>query len=89
MAFDPEGGSSAQWASLPPALLVLPELLIARSGDRTLITICATAGGDLDPTSIRATASARLSSLRAATPLPPLDPDPRRRGRGQERPASS
>jgi salicylate biosynthesis isochorismate synthase/menaquinone-specific isochorismate synthase len=75
LAFDPDGGRSPQWSSLPPALLVLPELLLARIGGRSWLTICAVAGGEVDPGAVRSAAGARLASLRQL-PLPPLDPNP-------------
>ncbi len=49
LAFAAEGGAEAQWASLPPALLVLPELLLSRGRDGTFLTLCALAGGDTEP----------------------------------------
>jgi len=73
LAFDPEGGGAAHWSSLPPALLALPELLLARDGDRCWLTISALSGGD--PAQIIAGASGRLASLRERS-LPPLDPSP-------------
>jgi salicylate biosynthesis isochorismate synthase/menaquinone-specific isochorismate synthase len=76
MAFDPDGGSAPQWSSLPPALLVLPELLIFRQEERALLTLSAVGGGDRDPAAIRSAAAARLASLREATTLPALDPHP-------------
>src|SRR5919106_2797271 len=38
-AFDPEGGGSSAWSSLPPASLVLPELSICRSGEEAFLTV--------------------------------------------------
>ncbi|HWO15591.1 MAG TPA: isochorismate synthase [Solirubrobacterales bacterium] len=38
-AFDPEGGASSPWSSLSPGSMVLPELSICRSGDRTYLTV--------------------------------------------------
>ena len=75
LAFDPQGGSSPHWSSLPPALLVLPELLLARVAGRGWLTLCAVAGGSVDPEQVRSAAAARLGSLREG-PLPPLDPSP-------------
>ncbi len=75
LAFAAEGGAEAQWASLPPALLVLPELLLSRGREGTLLTLCALAGGDADPAAIVDRAQARLAALCEAT-LPPLDPSP-------------
>src|SRR6478736_1027459 len=38
-AFDPEGGATPTWSSLPPASLVLPEVSICRSGGRAFLTV--------------------------------------------------
>ena len=76
MAFDPDGGTEPHWSSLPPALLVLPELSIFRRDGRSLLTLCALGGGEADPADIRAAASARLASLRETATLPAIDPHP-------------
>ena len=39
LAFADDGGSSAHWSSLPPALLVLPELSMVRDGESTFLTV--------------------------------------------------
>ena len=75
MAFSAHSASAGPWSSLPPALLVLPELLIARSEGRHLLTLCAFAGPGTEPEDLRARLGARLASLREE-PLPPLDPHP-------------
>ncbi len=75
MAFSETASATGPWASLPPALLVLPEMLIARSQGRHLLTLCALAGSSVDPAALRGRLSARLESLRDP-PLPPLDPHP-------------
>lgn len=75
MAFSAHSSSAGPWASLPPALLVLPELLIARSENRHLLTLCAFAGPGVEPAELRTRLGSRLSSLREE-PLPPLDPHP-------------
>jgi salicylate biosynthesis isochorismate synthase/menaquinone-specific isochorismate synthase len=75
LAFDGEGAAAPEWSSLPPALLVLPELLIARSGDRHLLTLCALWEPGDDPAALRARLAVRVEGLRAAA-LPPLDPAP-------------
>ena len=81
-AFDPNGGSEAQWSSLPPALMVLPEVAVLRHGDRTFLTVSEvtrgirheasnfSAGYDAPPI------SARLRSLAAPATLPLIDPAP-------------
>ena len=75
MAFSDQAAPGGVWSSLPPALLTMPELLIARSGDRHLLTVCALAGPGRDPAAVRDRVAARLASLREQ-PLPPLDPAP-------------
>ncbi len=72
-AFDPEGGASSAWSSLPPASLVLPELSLCRSGGETFLTVNAIIHPGDDPGEKSAALSARLSGLREA-PLPLLDP---------------
>jgi isochorismate synthase len=75
MSFDPGGGAAPQWASLPPALLVLPELLLSRGRAGSWLTLCALAGGGADPAALRGRAEGRLLGLTEAA-LPPLDPSP-------------
>jgi isochorismate synthase len=75
-AFDPEGGASSTWSSLSPGSLVLPELSLCRSAERTFLTVNAVVqpGDDADARS--ATLGARLAGLRVGTALPLLDPHP-------------
>jgi hypothetical protein len=73
-AFAPDGARAAQWASLPPALLVLPELSLLRAGGRTWLTLNAVGGG-VSEDAITARAERRLSSL-TERPLPLVDPSP-------------
>ena len=75
MAYSSDSSPSGPWSSLPPALLVLPELLIARSAGTHMLTLSAFAGGGVDPAEVRGRLEARLGSLRDQ-PLPPLDPHP-------------
>ena len=74
-AFADDGGSAPHWASLPPALLVLPELLLSRGRDGRWMTICALGGGDIDPAEVRRAAAARIATI-SESRLPPLDPNP-------------
>jgi isochorismate synthase len=74
-AFDPDGGREPQWSSFPPALLVMPEVSLHRSGDRTLMTLCAISGTGVDQAATAARLEARLASLREAR-LPLPDPHP-------------
>ena len=75
-AFDPDGGSTSTWASLAPGSLVLPELSLCRSGERTFLTLNAVIGPSDDGKRVTAALSARLAGLRANEPLPLLDPHP-------------
>jgi isochorismate synthase len=72
-AFDAEGGSEPQWASLPPALLVMPEVAVARVAGRCYLTLSAVLEPGSDPGPVRAALEARGSGLRDAG-LPMLDP---------------
>ena len=74
-AFDPEGGNSSPWSSLPPASLILPELSLCRNGDEAFLTVNAVLRSGEDPARLRAELGRRLAGLRAA-PLPMLDPHP-------------
>jgi isochorismate synthase len=74
-AFDPEGGASSAWSSLPPASLVLPELSLCRSEGETFLTVNAIVHPGDDANERSAALAARLSGLRV-DPLPLLDPHP-------------
>jgi isochorismate synthase len=75
-AFAPDGGSEPIWSSLPPALAVLPELSVARSGERTFLTVSAEVRAGIGADGPLARARGRLASLEEA-PLTPADPGPR------------
>lgn len=75
MAFADDAAAAGAWASLPPALLTMPEILIAGGSRRRMLTACAIAGPGLDPAAVHARVAARIAAIRAA-PLPPLDPMP-------------
>ncbi len=75
-AFDPEGGGSSTWSSLPPGSLVLPELSLCRNGERSFLTVNAVVQPGEDPRQRAASLSARLAGLRVEAPLPLLDPHP-------------
>jgi salicylate biosynthesis isochorismate synthase/menaquinone-specific isochorismate synthase len=68
-AFDHSGAGSPEWSSFPPALMVLPELSLARVDGATYLTLSAVAGEPVGD------ASRRLAGLREAQ-LPLLDPHP-------------
>jgi len=80
-AFDPEGGASSTWSSLPPASLVLPEISICRSRERSFLTVNAVIAADEDPERLGRRLGARLSALRPDSPLPLLDPHPTARAK--------
>jgi salicylate biosynthesis isochorismate synthase/menaquinone-specific isochorismate synthase len=74
LAFDPDGAAAPHWSSLPPALMVLGEVVLARVEGRAFLTACAIAGpGEGAPLAERV--RARLAGLRA-DPLPFPDPHP-------------
>jgi len=75
-AFDGQGGSSSTWSSLAPASLVLPELSLCRSGERSFLTVNAVVQPGDDAEERAAVLAARLGGLRGETPLPMLDPHP-------------
>ena len=73
LAFADDGGASAHWASLPPALFVMPEVSVARDGERTFLTAAVVLHpGDAPPERL-APLKARLAGL-TDHPLPMLDP---------------
>ena len=75
MSFASEAAGSGPWSSLPPALLTLPELILVRSGGRSLATACALVGPGDDPQEVIRGVGTRLAAIREAA-LPPLDPHP-------------
>jgi len=74
-AFDPDGGHKPHWASFPPALMVLPELVLHRLAGRTHLTLCAVNEPGTDPGEVSAALAARVAALRDGA-LPLLDPHP-------------
>jgi isochorismate synthase len=74
-AFAPDGAAAATWSSFPPAVLTVPELTLARSGESSHLTICAFVGPGDQLDSIRQRLAARVASVRPAA-LPLLDPHP-------------
>jgi isochorismate synthase len=75
-AFAAEGGASSTWSSLSPGSLVLPELSLCRSGERTYLTISAVVAPGDDAEERSAALAARLAGLHGEAPLPMLDPHP-------------
>ncbi|MGI8727796.1 MAG: isochorismate synthase [Solirubrobacterales bacterium] len=74
-AFDPDGGGTPPWSSLPPAMMAVPEVLMRRDDEGSMLTLTAMAGAGRDPEEISSRAAARLAGVRVE-PLPPIDPDP-------------
>lgn len=83
-AFDSNGGQAAPWSSLPPALMVLPEVSIVREGGRSLLSVSIVLSSGADPRPALDRVRARLGSLGDAE-IPMLDPPPS----GQVRVASA
>ena len=79
-AFAPEGGTAPEWASLAPALLVLPELALARQDGEARLTVNLAIDGDEAPEALVERVEARLAEL-APVAMPLLDPDPVERAR--------
>ncbi len=74
-AFDPGGGAVPEWSSLPPAMLVLPEVSLLRDEGRALITVNVALESGADPNEASGRIRRRLASL-STEPLPMLDPAP-------------
>jgi salicylate biosynthesis isochorismate synthase/menaquinone-specific isochorismate synthase len=74
-AFDAEGAREAHWASFPPALMVLPEVILHRLAGETYLTLCAVSDPGIDPGAISAALEARVAGLREGS-LPLVDPHP-------------
>jgi isochorismate synthase len=72
-AFDPEGAREPHWSSLPPALLVLPELSLWRRGEEAYATLSLATTPEVSEEALLARARARMSSLGAAV-IPPAGP---------------
>jgi salicylate biosynthesis isochorismate synthase/menaquinone-specific isochorismate synthase len=79
-AFAHDGGSSPEWAGLPPACLVLPELALARHGEEARMTLTAVVQPDDDPGAVAGRLLERAAELRETT-MPLVDPDPVERTR--------
>ena len=74
-AFDAAGAREAHWASFPPALAVLPEVVFHRLAGRTHMTLSAVSDPATDPRVVAATLGARVTALRERS-LPLVDPHP-------------
>ncbi|MBM3666275.1 MAG: isochorismate synthase [Actinobacteria bacterium] len=74
-AFSPDGGRTPEWSSLPPALMVMPELSLLRQGAECWLTVNALVAGPEDAEPAIARVRRRLEGMREGSPGP-LDPDP-------------
>jgi isochorismate synthase len=74
-SFAPTGGTSPEWASLSPAVMVMPELALARRGEEARLTVTAVLDGDESADAVLDRLRARVESLEPI-PMPLLDPDP-------------
>jgi menaquinone-specific isochorismate synthase len=74
-AFADDGGGSARWEGFAPASMVVPELSLARRGERVSLTLNFQIAPDDTLEDVRARVDARLGELRAPA-LPLLDPAP-------------
>jgi salicylate biosynthesis isochorismate synthase len=74
-AFAADGGASARWEGFAPASMIVPEVSLARRGDRVALTVNAEVAPDDTVDDLRARVATRLGELRN-TPLPLLDPAP-------------
>ena len=79
-AFAAAGGSTPEWASLPPASLVLPQVTLSRHRGQARLTVCAVLQPDDDADAILEGLESRLAELAPAS-MPLLDPDPVERTR--------
>lgn len=74
-SFADEGGSSPEWEPFPPARMVLPELLLERTGDSTSMTLNLVVTGSTDSEAAIKMALGRVTGL-IERDLPLLDPLP-------------
>lgn len=74
-AFDPDGGSTSPWSSLPPASMALPEISLCRNAGETHLTVNAVVRPGDDPDRVERAMRARVAGLREKK-LPLLDPHP-------------
>ncbi len=74
-AFAPDGGGSPRWDGFAPASMFVPEVSLARGGDRVALTVNVEVAPDDTLEDLSARIAGRLGELRSA-PLPLLDPAP-------------
>jgi menaquinone-specific isochorismate synthase len=76
-AFADDGGEEPQWSSLPPALMVLPELSLMRRGGRAWATVNAVLDPGADAEDALTSLRARIEALRSLPlEIAPADPSP-------------
>jgi salicylate biosynthesis isochorismate synthase len=75
-SFADHGGTEPTWSSLAPALVLIPELAILRSGEEAFLTASALVEPGADPEQRLEAVRGRLAGVRAAALTPP-DPHPR------------
>ena len=74
-AFAANGGTSPEWTGFAPASLIIPELSLARQGDRATLTLNLDVAPDDTAAGLLERAERRLAGL-SDHPLPLLDPAP-------------
>lgn len=74
-AFADDGATSLTWSGFAPASLIVPEVVFARSGAETWITVNAAVSPSDEPSALASRLDMRLGGLRER-PLPLLDPAP-------------
>jgi menaquinone-specific isochorismate synthase len=74
-AFAPEGGGAPHWQGYAPASLSVPQVVLARRGEATRMTLAAGASPDDVADELLVALERRAAGLRT-TPLPLLDPAP-------------
>ena len=79
-AFADDGGRSPEWAGLPPASLVLPEIALVRQRGEARMTLTAAVQPDDDADEVTERLLERAAELAPAS-MPLVDPDPVERTR--------
>jgi salicylate biosynthesis isochorismate synthase len=74
-AFAENGGAAPEWSAFAPAQLVLPELALARRGDKARLTVSVVIEGDEDPRAACERLDTRVNDLQPSE-MPLIDPDP-------------
>jgi isochorismate synthase len=74
-SFASEGGGSARWEGFAPASMIVPEVSLARRGDRVALTVNVEVAPDDTVEDLQARVAVRVGELRGPA-LPLLDPAP-------------